>query len=61
MWLWEIARFNSPIQLRVSLDSNYHSLEEKKAIDREKVTFYGILALNPVRFESVILRVYYTK
>lgn len=41
----KLQDFNFPIQLRVSLDSNYYSLEEKKAIDREKVTFYGILAL----------------
>lgn len=41
----KLQDFNSPIQFRVSLDSNYHSLEEKKAIDREKVIFYGILAL----------------
>lgn len=46
----KLQDFNFPIQLRVPLDSNYCSLEEKKANDREKVTFYGILAFKSGKF-----------
>lgn len=58
----KLQDFNSSIQLRVSLDSNYHSLKEKKAANKEKKwPFMESWHLNPVRLDNAIIRVYYLK